>query len=121
MKIDDLLKQNAAWFDAALKRTAFGKVDAKMVNFPQEQLMRRIAEIESRVEHLSRRKEETVAAYDRAIAAESAELESLKTQQPPTPGVPPQAPSTGPGAPPTRPTTPSRAKRAAPKARGKEG
>jgi hypothetical protein len=116
MTLDELLKQNAAWFDEALKRPAFDKVDSRTANFPQQQRMRRIAELEARVEHLSRRKEEANAAYDRAIAAENAELEDLKRQQPPTPGVAPHVPPTGPGAPPTDPAGPSRGRRAAPKA-----
>jgi hypothetical protein len=84
MTLDELLKQNRAWLEQALKRPLFDQVDEKAVDFPEEQRNRRMAEIEVRIKELSRRKEEAAASFDRAIALEKAELDNLSAQKPPT-------------------------------------
>jgi hypothetical protein len=70
MTLDELLKQNKAWLEQALKRPLFDQVDEKAIDFPEEQRKRRIAEGEGRSKALSRRKEEAAASFDRAIALE---------------------------------------------------
>lgn len=84
MTLDELLKQNAAWLEQTLKRPLFDKVDEKAIKFPEEQRGRRMKELKTRIGELSRRKEEAAASYDRAIALEKAELESLEAQRPPS-------------------------------------
>jgi hypothetical protein len=84
MSLDKLLKENAAWLEEAVKRRVFDKVDDATIKFPEEQRQRRMAELKARIENLSRRKEEAAASYDRVIALEKAELESLQGQTPPT-------------------------------------
>ena len=84
MTLDELLKQNSAWLEQTLKRPLFDKVDKKATDFPAEQRERRMAEIKVRIKELTRRKEEAEASYDRAIALEKAELDSLSAQKPPT-------------------------------------
>jgi hypothetical protein len=96
MTLDELLKQNTAWLEQARKRQLFDKVDAKAVNFPEEQRARRMAELKARIDDLSRRKEESATSYDRAIALEKAELDRLEKQvspaAPQTPVKPRQTP-----------------------------
>ncbi len=89
MTLDELLKQNAAWLEQTLKRPLFDKVDEIAIKFPEEQRERRMQELKTRIGELSRRKEEAAASYDRAIALEKAELESLEAQRPPS--APPSA------------------------------
>ena len=83
MTLDELLKKNAAWLDQALKRRFFDKIDEKVIKFPEEQRERRMSELKARIDHLSRRKAEAVAAYDRAIARETEELESVTRETSP--------------------------------------
>jgi len=87
MKLDELLKQNATWLEQAKKRRVFDKVDEKAAKFPEEQLARRKAQIEVRIDALARRKEDAIASFDRAIANEKAELDALRPQKS-TAGVP---------------------------------
>jgi hypothetical protein len=101
MTLDDLLKQSAAWFDQALKRPIFDKVGEAAIKFPEEQRARRMQELKTRIDDLSRRKDEATASYDRAIALERAELENLARQKPPAAPVMPEA----------RPVRATRAKR----------
>jgi hypothetical protein len=82
MNLDELLKQNAAWLEQALKRNMFDKVTAEAVNFPEEQRERREAELKLRIKDLSQRKEELDASYERAIELEKAELDNLSGQKP---------------------------------------
>ena len=82
MKLDELLKQNAAWLEQATKLRMFDKVDDKATNFPEEQRQRRMADLKARIGALSQRKEEVVASYDRAIELEEAELKALSAQKP---------------------------------------
>jgi hypothetical protein len=84
MTLDELLKKNAAWLEQALKRRMFEKVDAKAIDFPEEQRERRMSELKTRIDDLSRRKAEAEAAYDRAIARERDELEAVKREKSPT-------------------------------------
>jgi hypothetical protein len=77
MSLDKLLKENAAWFEKALKQQPFEQVGETALNFTEEQRQRRMTELKSRVEELGRRKEEAIASYDQAISVELAELESL--------------------------------------------
>ena len=81
--LDDLLKQNAAWLEQALKQRMSDKVDEKATKFPEEQRERRVAELKARIDELSRRKGDAAASYDRAIEREKVELESLVRQKPP--------------------------------------
>lgn len=81
MKLDELLKQNATWLEQAKKRRVFDKVDESATKFPEEQRARRKADIEMRIDALTRRKEDAIASFDRAIASEKAELEALRTQK----------------------------------------
>lgn len=83
MTLDDLLKKHAAWLEQALQRRLFEKVDAKAISFAQEQRERRMSELKTRIDDLSRRKSETVAAYDRAIARERDEFEAVKREKSP--------------------------------------
>lgn len=83
MTLDELLKQNAAWLEQALQRRMFEKVDAKAIDFPKEQRERRMSELKTRIDELSRRKAEAVAAYDRAIARERDEFEAVKREKSP--------------------------------------
>lgn len=83
MTLDDLLTQNAAWLEQAMKRRVFDKVDANTIKFPEQQRERRMAELKTRIDGLTRRKEEALASYDRAIALEKAELANLSAQKPP--------------------------------------
>jgi hypothetical protein len=112
MTLDELLKQNAAWLDKALKQPIFDKADEKTVNFPEEQRQRRIAELRTRISDLAQRKDEMSAAYDRAIALDQQELKSLSDQAPPSTNIPipsqptPNQPQRDPATPsPTAPTT----------------
>ena len=82
--LDELLKQNRDWLEQTLKRPLFDKVDKKATDFPEEQRERRRVEIEERIKGLEQRKKAAEASYDRAIALEKAELESLSAQKPPT-------------------------------------
>ena len=81
MTLDELLKQNAALLDQALKRPVFDKVDDRTVKLPEDLRQRRITALSSRIDDLTKRK---AAAYDQAIAREKAELERLQAQKPPT-------------------------------------
>jgi hypothetical protein len=81
MKLDELLKQSATWLEHAKKRRVFDKVDENATKFTEEQLARRKLEIETRIGALARRKEDTIASFDRAIANEKIELEALRTQK----------------------------------------
>ena len=85
MTIDKIMNDASAWFEQTLKRRMFDKVDETTLKFPEEMRERRIAELASRVAVLSRRKEEAVASYERVIALEQTELDSLKNQKPTTP------------------------------------
>jgi hypothetical protein len=84
MTIDKLMNDASTWIEQALKRQIFDKVDGATLKFPEEMRERRIAELGSRIAELSRRKEEAVASYDRVIALEQSELDSLN-QKPATP------------------------------------
>jgi hypothetical protein len=88
MDLDKLLNENAAWLDAALKRPVFDKVDPATLNFPEEHRQRRVAELKQRIDDLSRRQEETMAAYERAKADDMAELKSLEDSRPNAPSTP---------------------------------
>lgn len=83
MALDDILKKNMDWLEQALKRPMFDKVDEKILRISDEQRERRMGELKSRIDALARRKDEAVAAYDRAIAAEQAELDALARQPQP--------------------------------------
>jgi hypothetical protein len=85
MTIDKLMNDASKWFEQALKRPMFDNVDGTTLKFPEEMRERRIAELASRITELSRRKEEAAASYDRVIALEQSELDSLKNQNPATP------------------------------------
>jgi hypothetical protein len=82
MTIDKLMNDASKWFEQALKRPMFDKVDGTTLKFPEEMRERRIAELASRITDLSKRKEEAAASYDRVIALEQSELDSLKNQKP---------------------------------------
>jgi hypothetical protein len=88
MSLDKLLKENAAWFDTALKQRLSDKVDEKAFTFPEEQRQRRMAELKLRVEELLQRKEEAIASFDQAIAVERAELDILDRAGPVIPVQP---------------------------------
>jgi len=81
MTLDELLKQNALWLEQAKKRRVFDRVDEKAAKFPEEQRERRKAQIETRIGELARRREDAIAAFDRAIASEKAELDALRPQK----------------------------------------
>ena len=96
MTLDDLLKQNADFINKALKRRLFDKVDDKVANLPEDQRRRRMGELKARIADLSQRKEEAIAAYDRAIVQEKAELDKLAVQKPLTPTTDQDKPKPGP-------------------------
>jgi hypothetical protein len=83
MTLDELLQQNKAWLEQALTRRFFDKVDENTIKFPEEQRERRESELEARIDMLRRRQAEAVAAYDRAIARETEELESVTRETSP--------------------------------------
>ena len=82
MTLDKLLKDNAAWLDQAAKQRIFDKIDEKALALPEEQRQRRIADLKARIDALSQRKADSVASYDRVIALEKAELDSLMAEKP---------------------------------------
>jgi hypothetical protein len=82
MALDKLLQDNATWLEQTLKRPVFDKVDDKTIKFPEEQRQRRMADVKTRIADLSRRKQEVVASYERAIALEEQEFKALSAQIP---------------------------------------
>ena len=82
MTLDKLLKENAAWLDQAAKQRIFDRIDEKALALPEEQRQRRIADLKARIDALSQRKADSVASYDRVIALEKAELDSLMAEKP---------------------------------------
>lgn len=82
MTLDKILQDSAAWLDQATKQRIFGKIDEKALAFSEEHRQRRIADLKLRIEGLTLRKAEAVASFDRAIALEKAELDSLTATKP---------------------------------------
>jgi hypothetical protein len=82
MTLDKLLKDNAAWLDQAAKQRIFDKIDERALALPEEQRQRRIADLKARIDALSQRKADSAASYDRVIALEKAELDSLMAEKP---------------------------------------
>jgi hypothetical protein len=94
MTLDELLKQQRAWLEQAMKRRPFDKVDEASTKFPEEQRQRRMADLKTRIGELKKRREESLASYDRAIALEEAELKAIDAEKSPTkpPSTPPVRP-----------------------------
>lgn len=82
MTLDKLLKENAAWLEQVMKQPVLDKVDAAALALPETQRQQRIADLKTRIEALSVRREKAIAAYDNAIAQEKAELDSLAGTKP---------------------------------------
>ena len=87
MALDKFLKENAAWLDQAAKQRVFDKIDEKALTLLNVQRASRIATLNERIASLSERKADAVASYDRAIALEKAELDSLMAEKPLQPPV----------------------------------
>jgi hypothetical protein len=83
MALDKLLQDSAAWLDTAVKRRVFEKVDQATMKFPDEQRARRAADVQARIAVLTQSREAAVASYDKAIALEQAELDTLQKPRPP--------------------------------------
>lgn len=79
MTLDEMLKEHSAWLDKAAKQPLFDRVTEKETNFPQELRDRRAKEITAAIEALTRRRDETIALYEAAIAGYKKELETLKS------------------------------------------
>jgi hypothetical protein len=83
MTLDQLLKESADWLAQARKRNLLSDTNTDTIGFPEDLRRRRIAELKTRIDQLTQNKEKAVASYDRAIALEQAELESLYRQESP--------------------------------------
>jgi hypothetical protein len=83
MTLDKLLKENAAWLDQAAKQRVFDRIDERTLALPEAQRQQRIADLKARIDTLAQRKADAAASYDRVIALEKAELDSLMAEKPP--------------------------------------
>ena len=82
MTLDELLKQGFSFLDQVQKAVIPDNIDPNAAGFHDEYRKRRIANLKANIDALSQRRDNAVRAYDQAIAAEQAELESLSRQAP---------------------------------------
>jgi hypothetical protein len=78
MDVNDILKQHRAWQDK-MSKADMKKIDpSEVVKMPLDLKRQRIAEYKTKIDQLTRRKEEVVKSYDAAIAQQKTALESLE-------------------------------------------
>jgi len=78
MDINKILKQQQGWLDK-MRQTTTKEVDPKeAMKLPLELKRQRIAEYKTKIDQLTRRKEEFIRSYDAAIAQHKTAMESLQ-------------------------------------------